>query len=121
MLAAQPAPLVKIIYSDGFVRIESSYALISYERDSSFLNFNMFGNDWFGDYGRMLLSNQKVRNIKDAKFSFVIEAVADEAEVDYDPDFCKSNSSSYFRPLIDQCTGLIRIRKLRPEEASEME
>lgn len=72
----------------------------------------------------MLLSNENMeQSMKDAQLSFVVEALA--AHISYgsntvDYEFCSSNSSFELRPLIERCSGLVRLRNLRPEESSQM-
>lgn len=115
--------LAKILYSDGYVFTESSFAAISYQREASFLHFNLFAYDWTGDHREMLLSTDVFQSIKDAQLSFVVEAIIvhDSPGSDaVDNEYCKRNSSSELRPLIERCGGMVRLRKLRPEERNQM-
>ena len=69
----------------------------------------------------MVIEDKRIRNMKDAELAFVIESIDGHHIADYDEKFCKENTSAEWRPLIERCTGLIRLRDLRPEERSQME
>lgn len=119
MLAAR-SPQAKVVYADGYMLAETSpYGALHYRRNDSYLDFALWHEIW--DEPRVMIVNLKKNS--GSPLSFVIEWVVGPGihRMGKGDQFCTSSSSAELMPLIERCSGLVKMRTLNPDETRQIE